>query len=465
MDKVQAVLEFAKKSGVDLGSPDVQRLYAKDTIAGSRPGSGWLYDNGPFTLAADDPISAVVNEGSPLVAWIPNRLVDFRFPNVAHIESVSPTGFLETDTYAAYLNALTIAACGYGPSTIWTSFEYQVDDGKFSFTSPVMTNEDFGLRDYEKSPIYQIRGSAIGQPLGSDAEWGVARALIVAQQHLNYMVINGQKANSAMEWDGLNTIIATGYVNSKKVSAGTPYWANPFILNAAGINDPVQILKMIRGVVRKMRQRLMSRRWSLQSGDMAIVMPSALWPYIADAHASGGNVGIVNTSGFAAQIDYGRFLEERARIATGGLGFGFIDVDGTPVPVLPDDGMNVNTTIGTGDGAVPGVSGDIYILTRRANGLTLLEQQFVDWSKLNYPGKQEAQEKTFVLNGGYFRAGWMEVNSKCFQYYVEARGRIVSYAQPFQARINNVAVASLLDSEAESGNFWQANYYAKQALP
>lgn len=464
MDKAQAVIEFAKKSGVSLNSPEFQRVYAKDTIAGSRPGSGWLYDNGPFTLAADDPISAVVDEGSPLVAWLPNRLVDYRFPDVAHIESVSPTGFLETDTYAAYLNALTIAACGYGPSTIWTSFEYKVDDGKFSFTSPLLTNEDFGLRDYEKSPIYQIRGSNIGQPLGSDAEWGVARALIVAQQHLNYLVVNGLKSNSPMEWDGLNTIIASGYVNSKKVSSGTPYWANPFVLNAAGINSPVQILSMIRGVVRKMRQRLMSRRWSLQSGDMAIVMPSALWPYIADAHAAGGNVGFVQSS-FAGQIDYGRFLEERARISSGGLGFGFIDVDGQPVPVIPDDGMNVNTTVGSGDDVVPAVSGDIYILTRRANGLTLLEQQFVDWSKLNYPGKAEADEKTFVLNGGYFRGGWMEVNSKCFQYYVEARGRIVSYAQPFQARINNVVLPSLLSSESESGNFWQANYYAKQALP
>src|SRR5690349_24397891 len=101
MDKAQQVLEFARKAGVDLGSPEVQRMYAKDTISGSRPSTGWLYDNGPFTLAADDPISAVVDEASPLLAWIPTRMVDFRFPDIAHMESVSPDGFTDAGEYAA----------------------------------------------------------------------------------------------------------------------------------------------------------------------------------------------------------------------------------------------------------------------------------------------------------------------------------------------------------------------------
>lgn len=461
-EKLKTVLEFAQKVGVDLGSPEIQRTFAKDTLSGTRPSTGWLYDAGPFSAYADDPISACVNEGSPLLSWIPSRLVTFRFPDVAHIESISPSGFLETDTYADYLNGLTIAECGYGPSTIWTAFEYRVDGGSFSFTSPILKHDDFGIRDYEKSPVYQIRGSNIGQPLDNDADWAVARALIVAQQHMNYLVINGDASNSDMEWDGLNVIIASGYVNARKVTPGTPYWANPLIFNAAGINDPVQILKIIRGAVRKLRNRLSARRWSLQQGDMVIALPAAVWPYIADAHASGGNVGFVNTSDFQPYIDYSRYLEERSRITQGGLGFGFIDVDGIPVPVIPEDGMSSNTLIGD-DSDIPAVAGDIYILTRRANGITLLEHQFINWDELSTP--TEDDESTFTLFGGLFRAGWVSVNNKCWQYYVEARGRLVSYAQPFQARINNVAVASILTNEAESGNFWSAIYYAQDALP
>jgi hypothetical protein len=454
---------LADKAGVSVDEIKAKlAFHAKDTLQGDHPTSGLLYQNGPFSLIADDIISMAVDTGSPLLQWIPTRAVDFRFPTVAHLEWVAPEGFDGSDTYAEYLRTIDISECGYGPSAVWSGFEYQTEEGQWSFTSPKLHVDDFGMRDYENSPIYTVRGNSLGAVLDNDADWAVARALMVMQQHMNYLIVNGDRSNSVMEYDGLDTVIAPGYVQSHLVGPGVPHWANPLVVNGAGVTDPVAILTLIRAVVRKLRARLQARRWGVAQNDMVVVMPAGMWSYIADAHASGGNVGFV-TNNFAGQMTYRDFLAERSRIMQGGIGYGFIDVDGTPIAVVPDENMGNNATINPGtDEEAGGVAGDIFILTRRANGITLLEQQYVNWGALDYP--TNGTEDVFTVNGGLVRAGWLMENNKCFQYYAEARGRLASYAQPFQARINNVAVATLLSAENEGANFWSPDFYAYDGI-
>jgi hypothetical protein len=448
---------LAEKSGTPLEEIKA-KLYAKDTLIGSHPTSGHLYQNGPFSFVSDDPISGVINDGSPLISWLPTRSVDFRFPTISHLEWVAPDGFDGSDTYAEYLRTVEISECGFGPHGVWSGFEYQTEEADWSFTSERLNEDDFGIRDFEKSPVYQLRGSNIGQPLDNDADWAVAKTLILMQQHMNYLVVNGDRTNSVMEYDGIDTVIAPGYVQSHLVGPGIPHWANPLVLNGAGVTDPVEILTMIRALVRKLRARLQARRWSLAQNDMIVVMPAGMWSYIADAHASGGNVGFV-TNNFVGQMTYRDFLAERSRIMQGGLGYGFIDVDGLPIAVLPEEGLGNNVTLNAGaDDEGPGVAGDIFVLTRRANGMTLLEQQYVDWSRLDYP--TNGTEDIFTIQNGIMKGGWLLENNVCFQYYLKARGRFVSNMQTLQGRINNVAVSTLMTSENEGANFWSPDFYA-----
>jgi hypothetical protein len=454
---VGKVLEIARKSGIDLNNPGDTLNFMKDVLSGDRASGGWLYQDGPFSMVAGELISGVIGGGSALMKWLPFRLVDYRKENVKHLEFIAPEGFDGSTSYRTWLRSLTLDECDFGPSSAWNGFEYTMDGASWSFSSPVLKTEDFGMRDYVDSPIYVQRGDQLGQVLEDDADWATARALFMMEGHMNYNVAYGDAANSLFEMDGLDTIIQPGYVQSKVNAGGIPHWANPLVVNAAGITDPLVILQLIRGMVRKLRNRLLARQWDLAFGDMVIWLPSGMWPYLADAHASGGNVGFV-TNDFLGQMTYRDFNSERARITQGGVGFGFIDVDGTPVPVLPDPNIGKNVTLDPNGTPKEAVSGDIMILTRRAGGITMLEQQYLDYTRFQTPAEDRGQ--TFTLMNGLLRGGWKMVNNECFQYYLKSAGRLCTYFQPMQARLNNVSLETILDNENESSAFWSQDFYA-----
>lgn len=434
--------------------------HLKDVLTGTRPSGGWLYENGPFSLTTEDLLSASIAGGSPLLNWIPSRLVDYRYTTVAHLEWVAPEGFDGSETYREFLRSVEIDECDFGPTAVWSGFEYQTEGAEWSFQSPVLKDTDFGLRDYDRTPIYAVRGDNRGQALATDAEWATARALILMEQHMNYNIIYGDRNNSVMEFDGLDTILNPGYVQSKVVGPGVPYFANPLVVNAATISDPAVLLDTIRGVVRKIRSRIRRRGWSVGPDDMAIVLPDGLWPYIAEAYAAGGGINFTNVYGFDGAMTFRDFNAELARIRTGGLGYGFIDVDGTPIPVLPDPNMGVNIDLDVEGTDVPAIAGDIFVLTRRVNGMTILEQKYINWNEFDYPTNGTEQVFRMPMFDGLVKGGWKIVNNSCFQYYVKAAGRLDAMYLPFQARINNVVLPTLMANENESGAFWSQDFYA-----
>ena len=457
----QLIFTLLKASGGDAVNADAVSRYLKDAMpAGGRATSGYLYENGPFSLIDDDIFSAVVTGGSPLMQWLPTRFINDRFDNVAHLEWIAPEGFNGAQTYAEYLANVDIDDCGYGPSTSWSGFAYQMTGGSFSWTTNMMKPyQDGGTKYYENSPMYTIRGQAgvVGNPLSSDREWAVARLFHVLEGHLDYVLKHGDRANSNMEWDGLDTIIRPGYVQSRRIGPGTPHWADPIVVNGVTLNDTADILKRVRQVVRRLRNRANSRNWQIQAQDMAILMPATMWDQLAEFIAMGAMYRYTNQFGFDGRQTFSDFRSEYRDTRAGGIGFGTIDVDGTPVPVLADPNMGMNVTIDPAGTPVPGVMGDIYVLTRRANGITLLEQQYVDWRNLDYP---TMMEDIVDLEQGHVRAGWITESNKCFYYYAEMAGRMVSYFQPMQGVIRNVALETLDQNEMEAGMFYAPDFYA-----
>lgn len=455
---VEPVLKYLEDNGFKMEDyPELR----KDTIpnSGARPSTGWLYDGGPFNLYPDDPISEVISGGSPLMNWLPTSRVKSRTTHVSHLEWVAPDGFDGTQTYAEYLAGISIDTCGYGPSTAWSGFQYRMDGGSFSWTTSNMKPyPDGGVMYHEQHPIYTLRGSNIGQPLANDRDWAVARLMLVMQQHLDYVLKFGNVANSQMEWDGLDQIITTGYVPARVVGAGVPHWAEPIVVNGAAILTPGQLLQNLRAIVRRLRRRLADRNWSLQSGDMIILMSRTMWDNLAESIASGAMYNYTNNFGFDGDQSFTDFRQEYRAVRSGGLGFGTIDIDAEPVPVLVDPGMGMNVTIDPGGvNETPAITGDIMVLTKRAEGMTLLEQQYIDWAQLDYP---TVMEDIFTMQGGVVRAGWITEANKCFYYYAEMGGRMITYMQPLQARINNATIPTLDSLENESGMFWSPDFYA-----
>ncbi len=458
MNQYEKVLAAARPQGVNIRDETALAQFLKAQLPDtSRSSSGWLYENGPFSVNAEEAISEVISGGSPLLNWIPSRLVDYRTETVSHLEWIAPEGFDGSETYREWLRGITIDDCEFGPTAVWSGFEYEMSGAEWSFTSPVLKTRDFGEREYANSPIYRVRGGMIGQPLDNDADWATARAMFLMEQHMNYLAVYGDKGNSVMEYDGLDTIIQSGYAQSKKKGPGIPHWANPLVVNASASTTAADILKILRAVVRKQIQRALARKWSLQGGDMAIVMPAGLWAILAEALASGSGYNFDTNSSFNGQMDFRDFQAEYQRITSGGFGFGIIPVDGMSIPVIPDANLGNNVTIDPGGNEKPGIAGDIMILTRRAGGITLLEHQYTNWNAMKAPTQQE---NIFNAFGGLVRGGWNQINNECFQYYVKAGGRLICNFMPLQARINNIVLETTLESENEAGAFWSPDFYA-----
>jgi len=302
-----------------------------------------------------------------------------------------------------------------------------------------------------------VRGQA-GMPLSSDREWAIARLFIVLQQHLDYVIKFGDAANSNMEWNGLDTILRPGYVQNRLIGPGNPTWANPDVVNAVSLTTPGAVLTALRAQVRRILNRANMRQWEIGPLDMAIVMPAAMWDVLAEHVASGAMFRFTNTYNFTGQMTARDFQEMYNSTRSGGLGFGTIAVDGREVPVLVDHSMGYRTTVGSN----PAVTGDIYILTRRANGMNLLEQQYVDWRRMNY--LTNGTEQIVNLPQGHVRAGWVMEANKCFYYYAEMAGRVISYMQPMQAVIRNVTLETISEIVVEGGHYYSPDFYAYGGL-
>lgn len=452
------------KSGVDVVNADAVLRYINDEmkaspLAGARPTSGWLYDNGPFGLIDDDPISMAIPGTSPLGNWLPSRRITDRFETVSHLEWIAPANFDGSQTYSEWLSGISIDDCGYGPSTSWSGFQYQMTGGSFSWTTSKMkTYPDGGIKYHEKQPMYTLRGSSIGQPLSSDKEWAVARVLIAMLYHLDYVLKYGNAANSQMEWDGISQILTPGYVQARIFGTGIAHWADPLIVNGAPITSVAVLAQALRVTIRRLRRRLRDRNWSVGPADMAVFLPATMWDNISEYLAMGAFYKYTNGYGFDGTMTFRDFKEEYRSVRSGGLGYGTLDIDGEAVPVIADGSMGMNVTLDPSGTPKNAIAGDIFVLTRRANGMTLLEQQYVDWDKLDYPTSDP--EETFTVQNGLVRAGWITEANKCFYYYGEMAGRVVSYMQPMQAVIRNVVMETLDANENESGNFTSPDFYA-----
>lgn len=464
LPKAMRILEGMRDGSIDPETgQEIRKSDRKDTVP-SRPLYGSrIFENGPFSLIDNDLFSNIASGGSAIMRWIPTATMRSRRSHVAHLDWVAPEGYLGDTTYPEYLAGISIGECGYGPSTVWSGFSYQMSSGSFSWTTTSMRPyEDGGLHYYEEMPVYAVRGENLNMPvISSDAEWAIARVIHIMETHLDFVLKHGDRANSEMEFDGLDVIVRPGFVASHIYGTGTPTWADPVFFNGAALNDAGTLLRKIRAIIRLIRKRARDRNWTLAPSDMVLYMGTTMWDQLSEFVAMGAAFQYTNTYGFTGEQSFRDFRAEYRETRQGGVGFGTIDIDGTPVPVLTDSNLGAGTTLDTGSGGVDAITGDIYILTRRAGGMSFLMQEYLDWGDLDYPAKN--RENHFLLQGGLVRSGWVEESNKCYYYYGEMVGRLICTMLPMQGRLTNVTIPVLDVLEHEAAAFWNPDFYAFRA--
>lgn len=464
-----AVAEILKASGQDVEGVDGLNRRLKDSMpATGRPTSGYIYEgNSPFNLLDDSPIVTAVPYSSKLMNAIPRETMDARYETISHLEWVAPKGFDGSQSYRSFLADVDIDECGYGPSTSWNGFSYRQSGGTFSFSTDMMKPiTDGGLPYHRRQPIYSARGDSSGMvALENDREWAIARLLMVAQEHADYVLKYGDKSNSDMEWDGRSQVIRPGYVQARLDGPGNPTWADPLVINALAINNPKSLLRAIRVAYRRIRDRIRMRRWRYSQGDIFITMGHKTWDILSEHIAWGAmyeGATIGNTYGFAGDLSMRDFQEEYQRVRAGGEMFdGFIPIDGSELlPVIADDAFESSAVIDEGgENEADAVVGDIQINTVRLPGVgNILAQKYLQWDQLTYPAEDETYI-SFPGTDGQFRAGWVKEANKCYYYYLEMGGSFISRMNPLQCVIPNVTLAILPYDQVESGAFYSPNFY------
>lgn len=437
-------------------SPEQLQAIMKDTMpSGGRRETGYLYDGGPFSLINEDIYSLYVTGGTELTQWIPTRLVDYKVDEVQHIAYTVPKGFDGSQSYADYLSTITIPECGYGPAGFdWNGFSYRMEGGTFSFTTEMMKVwQDGGLKYFQKQPLYQIRNGmgVMNGTITSDKDWAIAHLFKRAEDHVDWINLYGERANSDMEWDGLSTILQPGYVASKVVGQGAPVWADPVWMNGATLLTAGDVLKTLDQLVGKIFRRIQQRNWNVAPDDVAVYMNDLHFSYITEALAAGGLNYYTSAYGFTGQMTVGDYEARLQRMQSDKR----LPLGGRMVKVITDSNLGYSTVVGS----TPAHTSDIFVLVRRLNGQNILENLFIDWNGMSYPKFDE--ESMTTIQGGLARTGYITEGNKCYYYYLEMGGRMVCRMMPLQGRLANVTITkhSIIETTEQTA-FWAPDFYA-----
>ena len=445
-----------------------QGRFQKDTMpaAGFPAPGGRMLDGSPFSLTNETVFNGLpINRGGNAISnWLPTGKMKGRKKDVQHLEFIIPNGFdIDTQTYAEWLATLSIGECGYGPSADWNGFAYQSEGATFSWSTEMLKQiESGGMPYYESMPLgfgYDLVGAdGTTMRIESDADWALALILMMAEDHLNYVTSFGYKENSEMEWDGISAIVTLGYVQAHVVGRGVPHWADPLVTDGSGIVTAADLLSQMHQQVRHLRRRASMKNWPIAQGDMVFYMSHMMWDQLSEAIAAGALENFSTSYGFTGGITIDAYLTRLAETRNGGFGMGIVPIDGIGVPVIVDDNMGVNSTVEIATVVTPAVTGDVFLLTRRAGNLQLWSHDFLDYSDLGGP---RFPNEEFGIQNGFGKAGRVDEANKCYYFYMEMMGRLSCNMLPLQGRITSVSLPTLSEYGIEA----PSAYADKQFYP
>lgn len=420
-----------------------------------------------FSFYVGDIISLMTTGGSALMQWLPSRGVNTWNDPIAHLSWVAPEGFDGSQTYADFKASQdVIDECDFGDGTIYQICEYlhTMERMSWSTRNEPIKQEDLGMKLFEKMPLYTLRGDTEGVAINSDRDWSLARLGILAEEDHNWNIIYGDDIAYPNSYLGINNIITTGWVKGRAKGRGSCDFTDPVIVNGVNLATNTEILRQIKVVAKRIIRRMKQRGYTPSGDDMVVLMNDVMWDYLSQTLAWGVFETFNPPDGIDLTTNTDVIARETARIRTGGLGEGTIRIGNYDIPVITDTRIGASTTV---DGS-PSITGDIFVLTKRFRGITVLEHQYLKWSLLgNNPNPALDGLKNGEFKPAFFQNGMIRVsvqtmanNNLCWYYGADMYGRIVSYMNMLQGRINDVTVITDSQGENESVSFTSQDFYA-----
>jgi hypothetical protein len=380
-----------------------------------------------FDLCSDDDVLSLSLQGSdPFLDWLGWQASTVCEKRMNFVTWQGPEGTAAGSPTDGYLA---------DPCAAPNSYEYGVCDWYI---------EDFGrirrggptreankpTRLCENEPRWRLDGSRVS----SEAEWD---ALFVAEtelQDIRRYTVTGNAATGGL-YDGLQQLVATGYVNSQgrvctTMDSQVINWNSNGMNGGAGatwngnaIAATYNMIDVLRSVFRRIRHRIkLAPRINrpLRVGDIVLVLPTDFTHCLLDAFTCwsvcpGAAFNEANLNTFEAR----RF---RNNLMGGMFGDGRIFLDSFEVPLLGYDWELINS---------PSVF-DMYMLTGQVGNMNLLYYEYLDQRTAQSLGGKLQPVET----GRFLR--WVESDETCYTMRLEIKPRLISWAPWAQVRFQNV---------------------------
>lgn len=298
------------------------------------------------------------------------------------------------------------------------------------------------IRECETSPFYLYNGERITDEI----MWDLATASNALVNSLHKAVIVGNRGSSVAQFEGLQRLIKTGYVDSETGEVCTsmdsniinynsnipcPADASPpsgVTWNGVAMTGVASLMHVIERVVRHIAHRInMSNLGGTQEGNMIMLVPGSWIDEVLDCYTC-----MKYCPGNYEGLKSPEARQFRDSLMEGGFGQGVIRIGGMTIPILGYDHELVNAA---------GTLADIYILTNTIGSQPLMKLQYNDMRQAiaNLTNNGRGNTEMYSTDNGKLLVTPQSITGTCTNWILEMQPRLVLRAPWAQARITNIA--------------------------
>jgi hypothetical protein len=385
---------------------------------------------GYFDMCSDADLMSLSMEGTQkFLDWI-----GWERTNVCVIKKNFITWIRPESVAGARTEGYVTDPCGESNSVDWGSCDFTLEDfALLRRHGPVRNATRNDVKYCEAQPRYRLDGT----PIINDSEYDMRVVLEVLTQDLKLMLVDGNNTTVG-QFDGLQRLVKTGYVNSKGVRCSTmdsiviDWNANGMgggggiTWNGAAIAATYNFVDVILAAVRRVMDRIgMAPQLSAQTmsvGDIVIVAPMHLIRCLLDSYTCwsvcpGQQYAEANLNTYEARTF-------RNGLNGGMFSAGKIYLDNFEIPLISYNWNMING---------PTLS-DMYILTGRVGSVKTISGQYNDLASVptGYP------EANYSATDGGRLLTWLERDKTCVYREVELQPRLLMWAPWAQIRIQDI---------------------------
>lgn len=410
---------------------------------------------GYFDLCSDNDLMSLSMEGTQkLLDWVGWEKTDVCEITKNFITWVRPEPAANGSRSAGYISD----PCGDSNGVDWGSCDFHLEDfGLIRRHGPERNATKTDLRLCDKQPRYRLDGT----PITSDIEYDMRITLEAMTQDLKLMLINGN-AGTPGQFDGLQQLVSTGYVNTKGVRCKimdsiVVDWngndldgGNGITWNGAAVANTYDFIAVLLAILRRIMDRIalapQLAAETMQVGDIVLMAPSHLTRCILDAYTCwsvcpGQAYREANLNTYEARTF-------RNNLNGGMFGGGKIFLDQVEIPLMPYNWGLMNG---------PTLS-DVYILTGSIGSVKTISAQYNNLTRVptNYP------EAMYSASDGGRLLSWLERTKTCVFRETEFQPRLLMWAPWCQARIQDVKCS--VPGGPLSADPWDTSFFPESSF-